>query len=450
MSNYRVLRIFALVLAAVSLISLSACGGSNKPFIPGSLPVGTESSAVSPVLEESSAQLSASSEKVSDDTIAMNEDEADRLFSEYLTTGAYMKAVELYTSEYAGNMLREAKAQEIVDQFLLGITDKVYAGEYSEAVAQAYLKTAKGVFQNTDLSGRNYSTVENEVNAAVCSRANYLAATEFEALGKYSEAIASYKSVNEKDKDYVNAQNGALRCAETYKSKIFASASDLVKDGEYSSALMLLETLKNTLPEDSEVLAKISVYTAAHIESFLDEADRIFLTPKDDYEKALTIINEGLQHYPKEEKLLRRKEYYSLFRPVSLLSKTRIDGKLNSKSSDTDMYNNDYTDCFYTAYSWNGYVVYDIDKQYNVFTATLYGQGLDSSHNYTIKFGIKIFGDDMLIYENKDFRNNSKAINISCNVTGISELKIQLYAIDDTLSYKGIGITNMMLQKTER
>ena len=164
----------------------------------------------------------------------------------------------------------------------------------------------------------------------------------------------------------------------------------------------------------------------------------------------LEIINEGLYNYKNNSVLIEKKEYYESFAPQYLYDMEKLKGNANKKNEDTDRFGNLFSKCFTARASGNNYstksdITYYLGGKYDKFIATIYGK---SKSNLKSKSTVQIYADGNIIYQNLEiYDNTTENFSIELNISGIKEFRIVLKSQD---GYAGIGITDMIIQKTKK
>lgn len=395
-----------------------------------------------------------------DASVDLNDSEIDisvdndivKNFLELVNSGAYIDAIEHYNDKILGNYSHEYDAAEKVKSLLLNIDADILSGAKTEADAKKAIAVVDKILDSTNMYIDNYIEIKSSINVSVVSKAAFIAAQELEKLKNYTDAIVEYNKVIVNDSNYLIAQESITRCTSSIKTEGFENASQLVENNDYIAAIAKLKELSAKLPEDEEVLAKITIYEKTYINKTIEEASTAFLTPKDDYSKSVSIINSALQYYPENEELLAKKDYYQSFAPVYLYDMDTLKGSASIKSTDEDIYGNSYDKCFWTGYGnygiWNDSdISFYLNKEYNEFSATVYCRSKKNDVQYMV---VEIYTDGKIAYQKLDIKDNSTApFEIKIDVTGVSELRINLTRNGGTIG-AGIGLSNMTIQKTVR
>lgn len=371
-------------------------------------------------------------------------------FMKYINEGEYKFASEYYNKKLNGNYESETEATEAITEFLNYINDEILKGQKTEKDSNKAIFVVEHLISETNIEIENFEEIKVIINSSVASKAAFTAAQNLENLKNYKDAITEYKKVIETDSNYSDAVSSIERCTKVLKQDIFTKAEKNIQDNEYIEAIELLEELKEFMPEDSEVVAKVTVYEKMYINNAIETASQKFITPTTDYIKALEIINSALQYYPENADLKDKKSYYESFAPVNLYDLEELKGSADSKFSDEDIYGNKYEKSFWAGYGnfslwYKTDVSYYLNSNYNVFSATIYSR---STKNEAQFMTVKIYADDKIIYEKIAISDNStQPFSFVLDVTGVSELRIVIDREKGAIG-AGIGMTDMIVKRT--
>lgn len=365
-------------------------------------------------------------------------------FIDFIKNGEYLKAVESYEKDLYGNYQYESEASDGIAALLKDLNKEILNGQKSESESKKITGAVDSVLSKTNISVTDYDELKMSINGSVASKAAFSAGKELEGLRQYVDAIAEYKKVIESDSDYMEAKNAIDRCVQAAKKDALDAAAAFADEGKYTDAIAELNELNSKLPYgDSELEAKITVYTKAYASDTVAKAEEAFVTPSTDYVEALEIINTALQYLPDNEDLNDKKAYYQSFFPVNIYDIEEVKGSAIRKSNDEDIYGNEYTKCFRN----NCDLTYHLDESYNTFEATIY---VLSKKNNSLDMTAEIYADGKLIYQNLKISDNStQPFKIELDVTGVEELRIVLDD-GDRIAANHFGITNMIIQRTEK
>ena len=100
---------------------------------------------------------------------------------------------------------------------------------------------------------------------------------------------------------------------------------------------------------------------------------------------------------------------------------------------------------------WSGgetYWVWDIGGKYNKLTATGIIREEDKGDSLNLSGLVKIYGDGRLLYEKNNITSNTKPYYINVNISGVRDLKLEMYGQSSELGWSGIDtvLVDIMLQ----
>ena len=370
-------------------------------------------------------------------------------FINYIGDSKYLEAIEYYNEELYGNYAFEIEASDGIVSMLENLNEDVLSGEKNDTDTKAIIGVIDNVLYETNIYVDNYDVMVEEIQLSVASKAAFLAGTELEQLKNYGDAIAEYKQVIEADSNYSEAKTAIERCAASLKQTVFDKVAVLAENGEYTEAIAQLSALREKIPEDAEVEAKISVYEKTYISNTITEAEEVFVVPTDDYSKAAEIINKALQYYPDNDELLSEKDYYNSFAPIKLASLPQYDisGKYDAAFLDNekDPLGNLHTDVFRT---WSdmyetAWVVYVLDGKYNKLTFTVYGTLPSDNEVASVSIRDYSKGDyelSTVLYIDETLKRSVFPYEVVVDVTGVKMIRV-------FVDY-GLAVADAQLQRT--
>lgn len=371
-------------------------------------------------------------------------------FVEHVLANAYADAIKLYNTEIIGNAALEQEAEDCMRTYLQNIEEEILSGVCTPDDAKVKQSTLYRVYSSTDCGLDDYDTLSENIDQALASKVAYQSGLSLMENQNYIDAIKEFEKVLAKDTNYTDALLKKGDAVTEYKKGITQKVDEKTAQKDYWAAITVLKDAVAVLPEDSDLLAQLNTCERTYIQKAVENAETTF-TDYTQYEQALAVIQAALQHYPEDATLLAKREYYLTFEPVNLYDMTSIRGEVNTRSTDTDIYNNQYEKCFWIGYGdwsiWSGDVDvdYDLKATYNRFTATIYSR---STKKEAAQFLITIKGDGKTLYENT-IKDTERAFDVEIDVTGVSELSLVIQRLGGAISY-GIGISNMLLQKTTK
>lgn len=366
-------------------------------------------------------------------------------FATYLSENAYEDAINQYNENIAGNAELEMEAADCVKTYMENTVTGILAGKYTEKEAKVRSTTAEKIYTATNCEISEYDTLTESLTQALNSKVAYESGVSLLDSQNYVDAIAEFDKVLENDCNYSTASEKRTEAIDSYKVKVIGDADSRVNANDYPGAIDILKKAVEVLPEDSELLTKLNTSEKNYIAKTLTDADAIF-TDYTKYEDALAIIRATLQYYPEDASLIKKRDYYNSFALVNLYDMDAVKGTLDKETTDTDIYNNAYTKCFYIGYRSDETATYSLNAEYNNFSTKVYGR---CAENKASQCTLIITGDGKILYENYNIADNGKAFDINLDITGIDELTIFMEA-GGSFDSEGYGMTNTIVQRTEK
>ncbi|MGN1339400.1 MAG: NPCBM/NEW2 domain-containing protein [Oscillospiraceae bacterium] len=201
----------------------------------------------------------------------------------------------------------------------------------------------------------------------------------------------------------------------------------------YSKACSLLENAIGAYPDKKTSLQK--AYSAAVI----DWAD--LLADEKNYLKACSILNSSKQYLSDTTDVQNRYNLYQGYIPVKLSSLAPWEGKWESGVLN-DSLGNQYKDAYLMQrYSYGEYCFettkYKVDGKFTNLKATLAPYTSSGVYRDADAHMLKIFVDDVLVYESDIFERDTAPINIDVDISGATYIKLEGYLIvDSAVLYK--------------
>lgn len=297
----------------------------------------------------------------------------------------------------------------------------------------------------------------------------------------YDDSVAKYKeSVLKKADEYVSTGNydaaksilttASRIIGEDYeitdklltvnRSEILSTATEYKNNGEYSSAIVYINERLEIVGTDSDILLVLSECENEYRAAVISEATNAYQSSG--YQAALSKINAGLSIMPNDSELLSEQSAYLACEPISLFSiePYTYTGYPATGTNCADTLGNIYSD-FWEDQSWlynhssddseksGSSVTYDIGRQYNILTGTIFVDENSKGEDGTAS--IRIFGDGVLLFENANITCETKPIEIEIDITNIADLKIELISCGQfglTPHSLSANLGNITLRKT--
>lgn len=340
----------------------------------------------------------------------------------YLEKGEYASAVELYASEVLGNSADEIDWADTLNSFLNELAGNVLSGKADSTLAQGQRDAAERVIDNMDsYYVYQYDCMDalSQVDNALQSKAAYLSGEELFSLGSYSAALEKFQCVLEEDADYSKAQSRIKEIKTIIENDALSEAETYALTKDYAAATRVLQEALAIIPDSETLLAKEETYSAVWLDSVLQDAKNVF-TDYTKYMDAIAIINGGRQYLGDEGRLMEALEYYNQYAPVSLADIEPFAGYWYWGSK-TDLFGNSYAQAHESGGFTGDSATWALDGKYDVFSFILSGNS--SAQRYV---RLTIYGDTVKIYENTAVDTQMRPKEITINVTGVTDLKIEV------------------------
>ena len=379
-------------------------------------------------------------------------------FYKYLSQGEYQEAANYYFEYMYGNSETEFEAVDICDAYVKSVNDKLLEGSIDLIESGTEMDKVSRVAEAASISCGDGGF---QMYGDICdSKNNYGLGCSALESGDYETAIEYLSEIMSEDCNYSDSQ-AKLETAKTEcRTQALSDASTTVET-DFGEAIKILDDALEILGDDTEIQATLDKYTNEYATKVIEEAKKAFKIPAEDWEAASDIIKKAQQYLPDDEKLQREWDYYMEFAPVLLTELEYYDssseyGGLTYLTGCSDTLGNSYGDSFYaTSAAWTGgeleenYNIYDIDKEYNVFTATV---AVPKSSKGTQHTGhIEIYGDGNLLWKSGRIDASTKPKKISLDITGVTDLKV---SITGGAPFVGTGMSPLLaeptLQKTKK
>ena len=365
-------------------------------------------------------------------------------FTLLLEAGDYQKAADMYLQTAYGNTEREFELKGRMSDFLQEAVDGYWDGSMEYDAAENRFTTVSLIVDNSQgmVSWAQFAGQRQEFEDADASKVAYDSGCDLMDSGNYAAAITEFSKVAAEDCNYQDAQEQLNSAKTEYQDQMVSTAQGYIDSGDYSSASAIIEEALTVLPESSQLLTLQTTCQAGYISSVLAQADAAFVNPATDWEAAINVLLPAMQEHPDDSQLQQRYNYYMEYQPVSIfdLEPYTTDGRFYKVENISDNMGNVYSQGFTTSIaSHDRSQTYDIGAKYNALTFTIASGVTYSSDN---RGTVRIIGDGRTLWERNDLTVDMKPTNISVDVTGVTDLTIE---IDDEYF---VILANINLQKT--
>ncbi len=217
----------------------------------------------------------------------LSDDSVDQVMSD-VEAGAFDDAVSLYTTKIEGHYGKTSQLSSRLSEYLTDCQEDYY----NEAIDYEQLcDVIDGVSQfNLEDLEDQLNTLKEYVDEINASRLAYQTAEEYYDAEDYVNALLSYGQVSENDSYYEDAQEKYASCAENYRQEILDSAAAAAENGDYESAILVLNAGLTVLPGDEALTAQAETYSGM-LDNYLVVQD---VTGMDSSTAQATLTEQGL------------------------------------------------------------------------------------------------------------------------------------------------------------
>lgn len=271
---------------------------------------------------------------------------------------------------------------------------------------------------------------------------------EIAAAGEslYEQAVAAYEEgdletaldlANAIDPNYGKAEQVDELKKDIAKTLLLQNVGAYEEAEDYLSILHLIENYYENPGDDAEVYSCYLRATAEYRAQVLEKATEA--VQADQYAEALGYINEGLLYLPNDTQLNAMKESLTTNQPVNLLTiKPFFVGDLTLLPAGlTDTWGNTYESAIYGQFSEtqsdyrDSYYIWMVNGEYEKMTGTALVNADNETSNDEQRATIRIYGDDMLLYQRAGMDRRSKPEKFEIDLKGIQEIRVELYEESD-------------------
>jgi len=350
--------------------------------------------------------------------------------------------------------------------------DTLAADFLSENIEFSVVQMELNTIAQMNISGLSdrLDTTRTLVNNLNDSRTAFLTAETMFERGDYAGAIGQYMLVIQDDPNYGCARDGVRRSIDAFRTESLTTASSYSGDGDYESAIRILNdalriiendseltqqltlytvsftaanrqqaldtatayasnhdwanaisTLNNalrTLPDDSLLIERLRSYERSYVTDVVSQADE--LVAENRHDDAIALINGALQTVPNDEELLARRATISDMRPIDIRNITSIENQVSDSDVRRDNFQNEYTNVVHLGHQERRAFLALLDGRYSRFRGTAiipYGETRDGSS--TIRFEA-----DGRTIEVHDMDRATRAISFDIDLSDVNEFRI--------------------------
>lgn len=177
-------------------------------------------------------------------------------FKNDIENNNYVEATHIYNTRISGNIDKENS----IKSYLKNEVDNTYKSFVNEKID---FEEAENILETIKSTG----LVPDDVNGAIDksaalnnSRTSFSKADGFLKNKDYLNAIKEYKKVIPNDKNYNEAKNQIEKNQIKYKEQVLKTADKYASEKDYDKAVSLMNEATSIMPNDSDFIAKLSVY----------------------------------------------------------------------------------------------------------------------------------------------------------------------------------------------
>lgn len=366
-------------------------------------------------------------------------------FAQYVREGNYSDAINLYQEKLTKDSESYAICQEMVQAYLEETLTAYAQGEVSRLDAEEMLNTMEMLedyLYLVDGLEEGYTLFSDLRN----SKADFQKAEQYRENGELELALEAYSQVLPEDTEHfsdarINMELMQLQMSENirtaliqaYEQKDYPAVFQACRDAERCPNPFFLDEAASI----REAAAMEYLNIAA------EQAELAFGGSAKDYNAAMESLRIARAAVSEEPDLLSQleamAEEYKAYIPVKLIEMKPIQQQytvaVGTYHSDiyTDISSNTYAEksVIYPT-DWaetddKGNVVYNLNYAFNTFTATIYRPYGYLSYPDEIlpnRGAVRIYGDDVLLYEFMDPGETWEPFPIEVDVSGVRNLKI--------------------------
>lgn len=352
-----------------------------------------------------------------------------------------IKALDEIDTSWSGyDKVAGMRTEAVKGQLTSKLTQYESTGDY-ESVISYINENVDDINADAEIK-QIYDNSVTQYKSAVLTKAD-----EYVSNGDYSAATSVLTTairVISSDSELEN------KMSEVGKAGILAQVKEYKNNGGYAEAIQYVNDNMDIVGNDSEILIELSSCEEAYRNAVIAEAAEAY--QNSGYQAAIATINIGLQILIDDPVLEQNKINYSNCAPVYLTDINPYVGELMYVQQATDNMGNNYSNC-YMAYSDEEAATYDLSGKYNTFNATIAVTKAEVNEAlfYDNYASIKIIGDNSVLYEAPLLSVTTKPMDISLDVTGVSDLKIVMKGKDTNLNYYNglyVILSNACLQSS--
>lgn len=305
--------------------------------------------------------------------------------------------------------------------------------------ALSTIKEGQSTYPDSEELQKKFDEYTAKINGSETEKETILAnAKKLADNGDYASAmeiIEKAQKTNSSDEDYKKAY------ASYQKSYALNQAKTYADDSDYANAVTTIEEAKKNNSSDADLISAYNTYASDYAEQVVKEADG--LLEKNNYSGAIEAVKKGLKTIPDNQTLKDKQSAIEKTKPVSLSTLSAFNGGWEWNNLDpTDPFGNDYS-------SASNYVVFAFDEwgticdqEGSIGYTNGYSQVSTEYHTEkkynrltmqlapysTIaengKAFVQIYADDELVYTSPTIVQKTQAFSAEANIAGAEYIKV--------------------------
>lgn len=385
-------------------------------------------------------------------------------------------ASNIYFSQISGNVIKEKWARKGYVDFVENIKDEFENKDIEYDEAERKLNAAGYIVLDD-----SFYECRDAVGIMNSARKGFQDAEDAFEKEKYEEALVNYRNVIALENENAEEASKKLEvCIEKYREQVLYKYHKYLQEGNYESAYQVLEYAANYLHDDIELSQTMAEHDKlvqeTELQNIIERAEEY--ANNSDYKEALQVINEKLEsdsdngyleeeredlkkryethvinsakeafqeenyekaynlvsaglEYVESKELEKLHEIYKSYIPVKLgdmeifqnKSKGGMYASFTNKvdSYNEDSYGNTYSNSFFCG---KGSIQYLVNFEFQTFSGVVACPKGETYDEFRTSATLKIYGDDSVIAEFKDYNLESKAKAFELDISSYEKISL--------------------------